>query len=100
MEKGAIPEIPVYSFGEHKRLMIWRLCKLAELENLSVPGLDAVKKETEKDAKWTVNASLKYNMTHDESMLDTIVHRLECQNEREKQVLERFLSVAGYADRI
>ena len=98
--KGTIPEIPVYSFGEHKRLMIWRLRKLAELENLSVPGLDAAEKEMEKDAKWMVNASMKYNMTHDEAVLDAIVHRLECQNEREKQVLERFLSVAGYADRI
>ena len=54
----------------------------------------------EKDAKWMVNASMKYNMTHDEAVLDAIVHRLECQNEREKQVLEQFLSVAGYADRI
>ena len=80
--------------------MIWRLRKLAELENLSVPGLDAAEKEMEKDAKWMVNASMKYNMTHDEAVLDAIVYRLECQNEREKQVLERFLSVAGYADRI
>lgn len=92
-DKGAISQVAMYSYGEHKRLMMWRLRKLCELEELCFPELEDACNQTEIATKWLLNACLKYNLTRATSTLESIIHTLKEQNEREKMILEHFLTL-------
>lgn len=91
-----LPEIPIYTFGEHKSLMIWRLCLLAEREEISMPGLDTIYTQTEKMSQWLVNAILKYNMKPNDKLAGSIIRTMNELNEQEKRLLEEFLEKANY----
>lgn len=95
-EKGMLPEIPIYTFGEHKSLMTWRLCLLAEREEISMPELNTVYKRTEKTSQWLINASLKYNMRPNEELAGAIIRTMNELNEQEKRLLEEFLEKASH----
>lgn len=95
-KKRMLPEIPIYTFGEHKSLMIWRLRLLAEREEISMPGLDIVYKQTEKTSQWLINASLKYNMKPNDELAGSIIRTMNELNEQERKILEEFLEKASH----
>lgn len=92
-EIGAIPQVAMYSYGEHKRLMMWRLRVLAEQNGIVLPELAAAEAHTVKDTKRLALASVKYNMTHEDALLSSIVETMNQVNVREKKMLEHFLEL-------
>ncbi len=93
-ETKTIPQVAMYSYGEHKRLMMWRLQELCRQKGISFPELADTREKTEKTTKWLVNATIKYNFTKSAQLLESIVRRIKEQNEREKVILEKFLTLA------
>ena len=92
---GKISQVAMYSYGEHKRLMMWRIQKLCKQNGIIFPELIEANSQTEKTTKWLVNATIKFNLTKSTALLDSIVRCMKEQNELERNILEKFLALAG-----
>lgn len=92
-DSGSISQIAMYGYGEHKRLMMWRLRELCEQKSIAFPKLAAACEKTEKTTKWLVTASMKYNLAKSTELLNSIVCRIREQNELERVILEKFLAL-------
>ena len=88
---GIIPTTVMYSYCEHKRLMMWRLCTLAKWEKFSTSKLMDEYSQTIIETERLLNGTMKYNITHRESLLDFICSSIQRQNEREFELVKRFI---------
>ena len=88
---GIIPTTAMYSYCEHKRLMMWRLCTLAKWEKFSTSKLMDEYSQTIIETDRLLNGTMKYNITHRESLLDFICSSIQRQNAREAKNIRHFI---------
>ena len=71
--------------------MMWRLCTLAKWEKFSTSKLMDEYSQTIIETERLLNGTLKYNITHRESLLNFICSSIQRQNAREAKNIRHFI---------
>ena len=81
----------IYGFTEHKKYMAWRLNYICKQEKLSLKLIDLLASEINKNSEFIVNASIKYNFTHSDSILNKIINSINILICNEKTAIENIM---------
>lgn len=85
--KGYIHTTALYSYSEHKHLMMWRLQYIDEYEDLHIPNLKEKVTLYIHKSEQLVNLGLKFNMTKSEKTLASIMRIINELNCAEKTLI-------------
>ena len=89
--KNCIHIIPLYSFSEHKRLMMWRLKYINEIEQLGLIDFNDRAGDIIKMSERLVNLGLKYNVLKTSKTATSIVLLGQELNLKEKDLINELI---------
>lgn len=89
--ENCIHIIPLYSFSEHKRLMMWRLKYINEIEQLGLIDFNDRAGDIIKKSERLVNLGLKYNVLKTSKTATSIVSLGQELNLKEKDLINELI---------